>query len=376
MNLSKVLKQKRDAEDRLRQSSPQVQYIEGTGYIDLSKLALKDHKHSFLGLTDVPESYVADKVVKVNSAGDALIFADGGGAISQATETTLGGIKAKAKTTESSEIAIDIETGKLYGPAPDEASNGVAAGGTAGQIYSKIDGTDYNAQWIDAPSGGGGTPKDRIYVPYGTNLGYDDEFDDGVIDSNWVSIDVSSKENLWYEPSGIKGLSCYVPSGKGGFKLCGKLKPLGEISYPMYIETAYKLQGRSAGYPHAGLMFSNSNIVGSGLQIYCGYNGYHNKMFWGKQTNFTTRSSYGEYDMLPYGTTNYVHLRLVWVTANTFSIYFSMDGVAWILAYENLSYSMTPSYFGICENTEDNSTYPVLINYAYFRVRSGLPTNG
>ena len=31
---------------------------------------------------------------------------------------------------------------------------GVATGGTSGQILSKIDGTDYNTQWIDAPSGG------------------------------------------------------------------------------------------------------------------------------------------------------------------------------------------------------------------------------
>jgi hypothetical protein len=228
----------------------------------------------------------------------------------------------------------------------------------------------------DGSGSGGGTPKDRIYVPNGADLGYDDEFDDGVIDSDWVSIDVSGKENLWYEPSGIKGLSCYAPSDKGGFKLCGKLKSLGDMTYPMYIETAYKLQGRSAGYPHAGVMFSDSNVLGNGLQIYCGYNGYHNKMFWGKQTNFTIRTSYGEYDMLPYATTDYVHIRLVWVAANTFSIYYSMDGVVWILAYENLSYSMTPSYFGICENTEDNSTYPVLINYAYFRVRAGLPVNG
>lgn len=73
----------------------------------------------------------------------------------QATETTLGGIKAKVKTTETSEIAIDPTTGKLYGPAPDEATNGIPAGGSAGQILAKIDGTDYNTQWIDPPIGGG-----------------------------------------------------------------------------------------------------------------------------------------------------------------------------------------------------------------------------
>lgn len=34
---------------------------------------------------------------------------------------------------------------------------GVPAGGSAGQILSKTDATDYNTQWIDAPTGGGST---------------------------------------------------------------------------------------------------------------------------------------------------------------------------------------------------------------------------
>lgn len=34
------------------------------------------------------------------------------------------------------------------------SGQGVPAGGTAGQILSKVDGTDYNTGWIDAPSGG------------------------------------------------------------------------------------------------------------------------------------------------------------------------------------------------------------------------------
>ena len=81
----------------------------------------------------------------------------GGGSsytLPQATETTLGGIKAAEKTTETAEVKIDTASGKLYAPAAGEAANGVVAGGTTGQIYAKIDGTDYNAEWVDAPSGG------------------------------------------------------------------------------------------------------------------------------------------------------------------------------------------------------------------------------
>lgn len=40
------------------------------------------------------------------------------------------------------------------------AGPGLPIGGTAGQIPAKIDGTDFNVQWIDAPSGGGASFSD------------------------------------------------------------------------------------------------------------------------------------------------------------------------------------------------------------------------
>lgn len=49
-----------------------------------------------------------------------LTEASGGGSeytLPQATESALGGIKAKEKTTESAEVAIDTITGKLFAPA-------------------------------------------------------------------------------------------------------------------------------------------------------------------------------------------------------------------------------------------------------------------
>lgn len=42
--------------------------------------------------------------------------------VAQATDTTLGTVKAKAKTTETTEVAIDTETGKLY--VPESSSGG------------------------------------------------------------------------------------------------------------------------------------------------------------------------------------------------------------------------------------------------------------
>lgn len=53
----------------------------------------------------------------------------GGGSyvLPQATENALGGVKAKAKTTETVEVAIDTDTGKLY--VPEQSGGGSAGGG-------------------------------------------------------------------------------------------------------------------------------------------------------------------------------------------------------------------------------------------------------
>lgn len=49
--------------------------------------------------------------------------------------------------------------------APGAAGQGVPAGGTAGQVLRKIDGTDYNTDWVDPAASGGSTQgKQAIYV--------------------------------------------------------------------------------------------------------------------------------------------------------------------------------------------------------------------
>ena len=116
------------------------------------------YARNFTDLDDVPGDYTgqAGKALLVSSEEDGLEFGEAGGGseyeLPQATASVLGGVKAKAKTTENVEVSIDGATGKLYVPAAGEAENGIPAGGIAGQILAKVDGVDYNAQWIDNPS--------------------------------------------------------------------------------------------------------------------------------------------------------------------------------------------------------------------------------
>ena len=61
---------------------------------------------------------------------------------------------------------------------------GIPAGGTTGQILGKIDGDDYNTQWIDAPTGGGVTPEppepDTARIHLGTTATKDISSFDGL----------------------------------------------------------------------------------------------------------------------------------------------------------------------------------------------------
>lgn len=60
-------------------------------------------------------------------------------------------------TTHNAVFNFTIPKGDTGATGPQgptgPAGPGVAAGGTAGQVLSKVDGTDYNTQWINPPSG-------------------------------------------------------------------------------------------------------------------------------------------------------------------------------------------------------------------------------
>jgi len=317
---------------------------------------IPDLTDSIAAKQDTLESGVTLKTINSESllgAGDIVISGGSGGSADEITVTPTGNI-----------ISEDVQSAleELDGFIGDTSTLETTATDLVGAVN----------EVKESVSGG---VKSRLYVPKGTPTAYDDEFDNGSIDG-WTSIEVSGHENEWYEPTGLKGLSCYVPNGKGTFKLCGKLKSIGSLSPPFYIETAVRLNSREYGYPCAGLVFSDGVTQGSGKQIFTSIHSYIKAFDLQIYTGFTSRDSTNEINTQPYGRQDYMHIRLAYVSANTFSCYFSPDGVVWYAGFENISYSLTPTYMGIAENSPDNDTYPFLVNYGYFRARSGSPTNG
>lgn len=192
MNLSKILKQKRDAEARLARNSPTPNYIGSGGtpttgggtipndsFVDVSGFATKkeldsksdtDHTHEIVDLTDVDIIYTgnAGKFLKINTTEDGIDTGEAtGGGASAFTDLSdspadYTGQAGKVPTVKATEDGLEFSNA----PA---ATNGLPTGGTAGQILSKIDETNYNAEWVDAPSGAG-TPEGtgRTDRPSGT----------------------------------------------------------------------------------------------------------------------------------------------------------------------------------------------------------------
>jgi hypothetical protein len=254
--------------------------------------------------------------------------------------------------------------------------------GTNGQVLTADSTQSLGVKWASAP-GSSGVPE-RWYAPGSADEGYDDEFDDGGI-AGWTAVDVAGKANVWYEPTGLKGLSGDFPSGKTVNDISGQLKSLGAMAAPCYIETAVKIVSPyySANYPSVGLVFADGVTVGAGKQVYGSYTmgswsaTKRNTIGWAQYTGYDTRGDGGsELELYPSIITDRMYLRLAWTAANKFRVYFSIDGVCWYDASGELSFTITPTYFGIIQTANDNNNVVYSGNWAYFRARAGAPANG
>ena len=216
--------------------------------------------------------------------------------------------------------------------------------------------------------GGGGLPN-RIYTPRGIDVGYDDEFNDGFLSSSWSKVDVTGAEMQWFEPDGIKGLSFVAPP-TAAWNVRGIMKSIEGLNYPYYIETAIKGFSGNISFPTIGLCLSTASTYNAGSQLIYGPV-YNNRAFIAcTYDNFKTRTWLNEKAWLAWATAEYFHLRIYRITANTYRVYTSIDGVIWHDLYGVITNSINPTYAGIVYTGHDSN--PVMTgNIAYFRVRNG-----
>lgn len=76
----------------------------------------------------------------------------------QSTTTVVAPRPNGTNTTVSSYVCVPGIQGPVGPQGPQGVAGvGIPAGGTAGQVLAKIDGTDYNVQWVDDQTGGAGS---------------------------------------------------------------------------------------------------------------------------------------------------------------------------------------------------------------------------
>lgn len=173
---------------------------------------------------------------------------------------------------------------------------------------------------------------------YGAHSG-NDPYNDGTLDSSTVITGGGSA--TWAEGGDVLSATF---SGQGGGQTVARVKPI-TIAVGGYIETAIRLLANN-GTSFAGLCFtdgtlSSSNFVGT----FAGYSG--------GQALFpvlagTVASVTGSAATSIFQIGSVLYVRLMWVAANTFRVYYSPDGVTWTtFGFGDLAKTMTPTQMGV-----------------------------
>jgi hypothetical protein len=338
---------------------------------------------AFTDLTDAPSSYTgsAGKILKVNSAADGIEFGDaasGGGATSftgldDVPDSYVGQggkivkVKATADGIEFAEIASggtstsSVNIGIIDGGdsasaySEEQIFTGVPSGGTAGQILSKVDGTDFNTQWITI-----NTNANPLDTPPTTPSAYDDEFDDNTVNSKWLWINQSTSSAEEIKNSFLKLNILYNSSPQAR----GIVEPCPTTNFT--VTTKFYATSRYGNYPKTGIFISES-LTGKcclfDLYFYTGSVLYISHELFSAPA---TRSSYG--------TNVAIHPLTVYLKTYIYNdsgtwkadCSTSKDGFIWI-PYSTITLGFVPAYVGLGADNE-GGTQTDNYYYEWFRV--------
>lgn len=197
-----------------------------------------------------------------------------------------------------------------------------------------------------------------------------DEFDDGVLDSDWVEVKRGTNTSIttWSENNDV--LSLYHEGLDNNSEMIGLVRPMNGLTAPVTIEVAQKCMNQYANnYLMWGTVFTDNPNYGSGSQIFS--MPYIDSTTAGLRRSF--RSGTGWVSTTDHGTDTIqlnspLYTRLRWNVGNTWECFWSPDGVSWI-RYPNsvIANNFTPTHFGVwASHWGINKT--TISTWEYFRV--------
>jgi hypothetical protein len=268
-------------------------------------------------------------------------------------------------------VPDDDDTGSGSLPTPATKGDLAVWDGDSWEILAA--GTDGHAVVADSgealglkyASVGGGSGWDDVITaaaaPGGT---YDDEFDDASI-TGWTQLDVGGGAATWTESNGV--LSVLNPVSDATAETHAMVKAA-TINTGDYCQTAIHAYSGNQNFPRAGLIMADGAVYGSGQQVTAFVS------ISGGSTDMEDYSGYDTRDAVKFSVITeanrspfpYLHLRLTYVSANTFRLEASPDGVSWVQISTDQSVTLTPTHFGVFSSGWAN-TSPFVATFHYFR---------
>lgn len=217
---------------------------------------------------------------------------------------------------------------------------------------------------------------DRAWSKGAAAHALDDEFNDGVLDPTWVRWDLTSSGSApvtWSEGADSLAVVHSGHADHAGPSHC-LLKPLGGLTFPITIESAFRCWRRYAtNYQMFGILFTDGLLQTSKALWINPYASTNTATAFSVRTCGWNAMNGGE-TYAPGPNVNYemvggpMYQKLRWSAANTFQSFYGIDGVGWHkLPTGDMSFTMTPTYVGIAISnwTIANAN---LLSADYFRV--------
>lgn len=213
--------------------------------------------------------------------------------------------------------------------------------------------------------------QDRLWVPGPLETSID-EFNDGVLNTAWGRVDSAGAARCtWTEGADV--LSGYNDGGDAGNELHCMMRPLttagGSLVAGDAFVTMITLMGPNAVYTMGGLVLADGATYGAGKQV-------HQLLFLGAGTISWDIRSATNYSVagttvgsVAWGIQKY-YSRLVMLTATTWRVDLSPDGVSWIKGGV-LTYTMTPTHVGMLTSSWTSATKGVT-SYEFLRRVAGI----